>query len=306
MSLEKLGQQPNTVFIQNMDGREFLNSVLATRFCPICNISIDHKNKNAKFCSRKCSGKAVGLSKVASITKTAEERSEIALRAIKTRRENGAEEGRILAVKKSHKNGNYKEAYNALYEDTITRSSERRKEIADKAAVTNRELGYLWMMGKNNPMNSMSQDSAEKRKKGFCQSMRKYWDDPNWVTAHLEKAGRSPNKFERTLTEFMQTNNLPFRFTGDWGFWVGKPCQSGISRNPDFVYVGDQKENWKKFANQMKMGILAHGMYWHSNQEGVKMELEDYRLEGWEICIIWENENLDEKLIRKIKRFVGL
>ncbi len=132
------------------------------------------------------------------------------------------------------------------------------------------------------------------RRKKFVKSMKKYTSDPEWITKRLGNMGRAPNGFEQRVTLFLQKNKLPFKFTGDFSFWV-RPKGSKKSKNPDFVHL----ETWQKQA------ILAHGTYWHRDLKAVKQEIKFYRDSGWSVFIIWEDELLDKKMVQRIRRFAG-
>lgn len=113
-------------------------------------------------------------------------------------------------------------------------------------------------------------------------------------TSMLISLNRHPNKFEQRVIDYLQTNQFPFRFTGDGSFWV-HPCKSGKHRNPDFIHSD----------GKTKKIILAHGTYWHSDEVEVNIELNDYKDRGWECFIIWEHDKLDVALSNRVRKFVN-
>ena len=255
------------------DGSGQMNSGLETRCCPVCGNRMDRKPKKSKVCSRVCWGRSPE---------------------------------RIKAVRKAHRKGNYAPAHEAAKEHMRLRPPERKKEIQANGLKTRRKLGYAWMRGKRNPMNRMDADTKREFFANHSAKMQKYWTDPQWVANHLEKAGRPANGFEKRLIRFFQKKNLPFKFSGDWNFWVGSPCQSGKTRNPDFVLTRPDHPRWKAYAEKNKRAVLAHGHYWHRDSKAVQRELNDYRGEGWEVFIIWDNTPLNDLLAERIRLFAGL
>lgn len=155
------------------------------------------------------------------------------------------------------------------------------------------------MIGENNPINKLSEEEFNTKLQNWKRKMQPYWNDPAWVIAHLEKAQRSPNKFERRIFRFLHERGLPFEITGHWKFWVG-PTPSGRCRNPDFIH-----ESCRTKGNGNKLAILAHGLYWHKDEELNKQEIADYEIMGWRVFVIWENEELDDAMEQRIKQFIG-
>ena len=84
-----------------------------------------------------------------------------------------------------------------------------------------------------------------------------------------------PTKPELQLTKLLFP--LGFTYTGDRSFWIG-PCQSGMRRNPDFV--------WR--SGKRKVALLFNGKYWHDGGTKDATEMADYIGEGWRLCIITE------------------
>jgi len=209
------------------------------------------------------------------------------------RLENGSEARRLEAVKKAHAAGRYESAKKAASRHMATRTTALRKAIARKSAATSRDLGYPWMRGENNPMRRLSPKAEAARSASHSESMEKYWRDPDWVRAHLEKSGRPPNRFEQKVARFLQQFDLPFKFVGDWSFWLR--TKTGKNKNPDFIHI----------KRGVRLALLAHGRYWHS-PEKVRQERMDYASCGWATLVVWDDQPLDQAVARKIARFAGL
>ncbi len=99
-----------------------------------------------------------------------------------------------------------------------------------------------------------------------------------------------PNKKELVLMALIKKNNFPFRYVGDYSFWIDGFC-------PDFVSIDGTKKI-----------IELNGDYWHNlpeHQERDKRKLATYKQEGYDALTIWESELKDLiKIKNKIKMFV--
>ena len=106
-------------------------------------------------------------------------------------------------------------------------------------------------------------------------------------------------KPERIFEEICKKNNLPFKYTGDSSFWIGR----NPSINPDFVEC-----NGKKIAIE----IFS---YWHDplrrhckipysqTYEGRNKILKKY---GWKLVVFWqedlEREDAEQFVLNKIQK----
>ena len=106
----------------------------------------------------------------------------------------------------------------------------------------------------------------------WAKSRHKYLKIPNHHT-----------KPELIFEEICKKNNLPFKYTGDGSFWIGKDP----SINPDFVE-----------CNGKKIAVEIFGDYWHSplqryntplsqTYKGKKNILKKY---GWRLIVFWESD----------------
>jgi len=124
--------------------------------------------------------------------------------------------------------------------------------------------------------------------KKMCKIAQIRWADPNWAQQQIEKMLNGqrycPTKPELKMLHILNTNNYPYKYTGDRSFWIGR-------QNPDFLW----KE--KKFIIEM------FGSYWHEEAE-IKPRTENYAKYGYKALIIWDYEldNIDQ-LLAKLKEF---
>lgn len=120
----------------------------------------------------------------------------------------------------------------------------------------------------------------------------KRWENPEYrakvMQAWLKQ--RRPTGPERKLIQIIKKYRLPFKYTGDGSFLIGR-------LNPDFVEI-----------NGRKLAIDIFGDYWHTlkadkdsyTEEGRKEIFNEY---GWEDIIIWEhdiNSLPDDKIVEMI------
>lgn len=143
-------------------------------------------------------------------------------------------------------------------------------------------------MKANNPMKNpaVAAKVAESKRKAWTENHKEMAEQ--WI-----RAGTPPNKAEQTLAELIAPLN--FRFVGGGDFWIG-PCQSGMCRNPDFVYK----------TGRLKIAILLNGEYWHSRPErNDQQEVADYHGMGWRILIISDTELRDAvAVVTKVRNWM--
>lgn len=102
----------------------------------------------------------------------------------------------------------------------------------------------------------------------------------------LEGQERKPTRPESFLTELLKKYELPFKYTGDGGFFIGH-------KNPDFVNVNGK--------NQV---IELYGDYWHRN-DNPQDKITAYKKNGYDCLVIWEHELKDElSIVETIRRFI--
>jgi hypothetical protein len=240
------------------------------RYCKACGKELipfannfGQKSCFRNTCSEECSKKIISESKKGELNPM--KRTEVAAKMGQTMRETQSE--------------NLSQRMKERWENGEIQPPVQSEE--QKAATSER-------MKLNNPM--QRPEIAAKQ----SETMKELFADPEYKLKWLADHTRPPNKFEIRVAEFLNENNLPLKFTGDFAFWIG-PCASGQCRNPDFIHT----------EKGTKKALLAHGRFWHNDQVKVDLELSDYASRGWECFIVWDDDLLDLQMVERIKVFVG-
>ncbi|MDI6730794.1 MAG: hypothetical protein QMD06_04560, partial [Candidatus Altarchaeum sp.] len=85
-----------------------------------------------------------------------------------------------------------------------------------------------------------------------------------------------PNRPEKKLLLIIRKNNFPFKYTGNYKFWI---YGEKHSYNPDFIHLYEKKV------------IELFGEYWHresKNKLKDKSRIQTYNKHGYNVLIIWE------------------
>lgn len=107
---------------------------------------------------------------------------------------------------------------------------------------------------------------------------KKNWQKPEYRAKVLPAClkSRRPTDLEARLITLIEQYGLPYKYTGDGSFIIGR-------LNPDFVNV-----------NGDKIAIEVFGGHWHQNktdplrtEEGRRAILKEY---GWQLIVIWGDE----------------
>jgi len=145
--------------------------------------------------------------------------------------------------------------------------------------------------GEKNPFFGKKHSKESKNKMSI--STKEKFKDKNFLTKYKKAMEVKPNKCEQILINLFQKQNIPYKYVGDFSFWID-------GRNPDF-YNGENKI------------IELFGDYWHSdellnnigrtksNEPNTKKHYSKY---GYKTLVIWERELKDmDKVLEKIKEF---
>lgn len=100
----------------------------------------------------------------------------------------------------------------------------------------------------------------------------------------LSKSEEKPNIIEKRISDIFKSNNLPYKYVGDFSFWLG-------GKNPDFLNINGKKEV-----------IEVNGCYYHGCKEcypegghkeiidDSKERIEHFKKYGFDCKIIWEHD----------------
>jgi len=113
------------------------------------------------------------------------------------------------------------------------------------------------------------------------------WKIPEYRNKVKKSMNLKPNKPEKIIINMIKENNLPFRYVGDFSYWIE-------NFNPDFIST----DNSKKI-------IEFNGEYWHQMKEHIerdKRKLKTYKRLGYKLLILSNLKNLN-KVLNKIKIF---
>jgi len=113
----------------------------------------------------------------------------------------------------------------------------------------------------------------------------------------IKAVHQNPNRPERRLIRLIQSNHLPFKFTGDGQFLIGR-------LNPDFIH-----------NNGKKQVIEIFGRTYHDPNvsfrdvpplQTVEGRTEYFKKNGWQCLVIWDDEILEyeDEVLTKIKNFM--
>jgi hypothetical protein len=135
--------------------------------------------------------------------------------------------------------------------------------------------------GNNNPM------KREKVRLLFSNISKKLWESESYRKKVLSSLLRKPSSLELRFMELCKKYNLPFIYTGDGRFWIGRV-------NPDFIHV-----NGGRFCVE----LANH--FWHS--DNYEQERKEYLAQyGWKCLVVWEETDMNDekKLVEKITNFL--
>ena len=93
---------------------------------------------------------------------------------------------------------------------------------------------------------------------------------------------KRPTNPEKKLIRIIEKYNLPFKYTGDGKFWIGR-------MNPDFIST-----------NKEKICIEVFGRYWHT-EDDIEKRSKYFAKYGWKMIVFWEDELEEENVLRMIK-----
>jgi len=127
------------------------------------------------------------------------------------------------------------------------------------------------------------------------ESMKKRYQDPEYLKRRQEFLHTSPNQSEQILRQIIKSLDLQYTYTGNGSFWIE-------GKNPDFVNTNGQKKI-----------IELLGCYWHgckqcySNPDkgnDLDERVQLFKSFGYSTLDIWEHELKDIETVKcKILEF---
>lgn len=138
------------------------------------------------------------------------------------------------------------------------------------------------------------------KSKKISKAFKKLWQDEKWrfntLTSSLKGRMKRPTSYEQLLINYFKRFNLPFTYTGDGRFFVGK-------KNPDFIF---QRE---------KIAIEVYSIFWKDKTYGSEDNYKHhcnkiYFNKNWNVVYLNENDlfhkNWESICLEKIKNEGGL
>lgn len=99
----------------------------------------------------------------------------------------------------------------------------------------------------------------------------KFKYDTEFLAARAKWMAVKPNKPEKVLIHLIDEMRLPYKYVGDFKFWID-------GKNPDFINTNSQKKI-----------IEMYGKHWHDEEEMVKRKFL-FAQYGYDTLFIWDNE----------------
>lgn len=182
-------------------------------------------------------------------------------------------------------------AHKKLDKEARMRMSENRKGEKHPmfgkhhSAKTKKKISDA-LKGEKNPWFGKHHNDETRKKIGAANKGKHRTDDERAKIREARKHQKFPKcqtKPELIFEEMCKKYNLPFRYTGNSTFWIGK----NPSVNPDFVECDGKK-----------IAVEIFGDYWHSpllNRKLPENRTLDYRKKllkqyGWKLIVFWESD----------------
>ena len=171
----------------------------------------------------------------------------------------------------------------------------RSKEFKQKIKDSLKKYGHPFQDKKHKP-ESIKRGLETKRKNGtlkWTETQRRNWkrawklnfQDDEWRRKWARRFTIKPNNCETILINLFRELELPYKYVGDYKFWIE-------GKNPDFINTNGEKKLIEMF-----------GHYWHLPEE-IPTRKALFKKHGFDTLIIWDTE-LDDmaKVTQKIERF---
>jgi very-short-patch-repair endonuclease len=138
---------------------------------------------------------------------------------------------------------------------------------------------------------------SEYHRRVMSETHKRKFLDENFRRSWAIRFHKKPGPLEQKLIEIINSNNLPFKYTGNLSTWVGSTI--GV-KNPDFMSSVGKKQV-----------IELLGEYWHQKRPNIRFHQtaegtkEHYQKAGFNCLIIWDYEikKDPQQVLQKIKAF---
>lgn len=162
---------------------------------------------------------------------------------------------------------------------SITRKG---KHFSPRTELTSERAKSLW---KDPTIRKKMREGISKSKMGKPRS-----EELREKIRRFRKTQKIPTSRTKPELRFMgmcEKYDLPFRYTGDSSFWIGRI-------NPDFVGTNGKKIAVDIFGDYWHNPSLKKNVPWYAREANRKAIAKG---EGWDLVIIWESELKNENLV---------
>ena len=127
---------------------------------------------------------------------------------------------------------------------------------------------------------------SEVTRRKASQTKKKQFQNPEFAKRMRKATAKRPTKPEKKFQEIVDSNTLPFKYTGDGGITIGNKC-------PDFIH------NTKKIVVEV-FGRAYHSplftfkktMRHHQTYEGT---IEHYKKHGYKCIVFWDMDLVERE-----------
>lgn len=205
--------------------------------------------------------------------------------------------GKLKAWNKNLQGKEYLKHYKEgkVWNDGLTKEDPRVAKNVEKRTKSVLERGSL--RGKNHPMYGKTKENSkwarrnsERMKKNNPNKNGRLWKIPEYREKVKKSMNLKPNKSEKIIINIIKENNFPFKYVGDFSYWIE-------NFNPDFISTNGDKKI-----------IEFNGTHWHDmeeHRERDRRKLIIYKKNNYELLIIESPELKNPiQIINKIKNFI--
>lgn len=132
------------------------------------------------------------------------------------------------------------------------------------------------------PQQATVQKMVYPRTRAFRKRMRELWATPSYRAKVQRGWHLKPTRLEHDMADILQRHQLPFRYVGDWNYWIS-------NMNPDFIHTAGRRL------------CIEVGNPYHHDANWPRRRRQDLAKHGWKV-VIFRTRRLDENMVvRKIR-----